>query len=64
MMVELGHFYQSIAIKLRLCLGLRETVLVILRKSYLLQTWPSIYRDQEVPIVVNSVRPDQIINKS
>ena len=31
---------------------------------YLLQTWPSIYRDQEVPIVVNSVRPDQTINKS
>jgi len=56
---------QSIAIKLRLCLGLRETVLVILRKSYLLQAWPSIYRDQEVPIVVNShdsVRPGKTIN--
>ena len=59
--------HQSIAIKLRLCLGLREIVLVILRKSYLLQAWPSIYRDQEVPIVVNShdsVRPDKTINKS
>jgi len=47
--------------------GSRETVLVILRKSYLLQAWPSIYRDQEVPIVVNShdsVRPDKTINKS
>jgi len=50
---------------LRLCLRLRETVLVILHKSYLLQTWPNIYWDQEVPIVVNShdsVWPDKIIN--
>jgi len=56
---------QSIAIKLRLCLGLRKTVLVILCKSYLLQAWPSIYWDQEVPIVVNlhdSVQPGKTIN--
>jgi len=50
---------------LRLCLRLREIMLVILHKSYLLQTWPNIYQDQEVPIVVNlhsSVWPNKIIN--